>query len=196
LLPKGNWINFWTDDVVTGGKKISVSAPLDKMPIFVRSGSVFPMAPVMASTDERPLDTLIVRVYPESGTTGSFTLYEDDGESLDYQKGAFSETTFSQSGLVNQGKRELTLTAEKPKGSFKGQVQNRIYLFEVRLMKEKPESVLADGGKIKVYSSLDHLRKENSGFFYDQKSGILFVQARVSLEKSVEIKVGMGAGRW
>ncbi|MBN8704766.1 MAG: DUF5110 domain-containing protein [Bacteroidetes bacterium] len=189
VLPKGNWINFWTDEVVTGGGKISVSAPLDKMPIFVRSGSVIPMAPVMISTDERPLDTLIVRVYPEIGSTGSFTLYEDDGESLDYQKGAFSETTFTQSGLVVEGKQELTLTAEKPKGSFKGQVQNRIYLFEVRLMKEKPESVLADGEKIKGFSSLDHLRKENSGFFYDQKSGILFVQASGSLKKSVEIIV-------
>lgn len=189
LVPKGNWVNFWTDEIVTGGKKITVSAPLDKMPIFVKAGSVIPMAPVMIYTDERPLDTLMIRVYPDSGTMGSFTLYEDDGESLDYQTGAFSETHFSQAGSNSQGKSELTLTAEKPKGTFTGQVQNRVFLFEIRLMKEKPESVFVGKDEVKASSSLAYLRKENSGFFYDGKSGVLFVQASGSVEKAVEIKI-------
>ena len=75
-----------------GGQSITVPTPLETMPLFVKAGSIIPMQPKMNYTDERPLDTLILAIYPSRGKEARFTLYEDDGKTLAYQSGNYGQT--------------------------------------------------------------------------------------------------------
>jgi len=87
-LPPGAWTDFWTDQRFEGGKRIDCEAPLDRIPIFVRSGSVVPMGPVMQYVAEKPVDEIELHIYPGEG---SFTFYDDDGVTTHYLEGDFVE---------------------------------------------------------------------------------------------------------
>jgi len=84
-LPAGaNWYNYWTNRLVKGGQAIQVNAPIDEIPLFVRAGSIVPMAAPVESTAQK-LTIAQVRVY--AGSDSSFTLYDDDGVTYDYEHG-------------------------------------------------------------------------------------------------------------
>jgi alpha-D-xyloside xylohydrolase len=84
-LPAGtDWYNFWTNEKVHGGQTITVAAPIDTIPLFVRAGSIIPLGEPVESTNEQQ-KIAEVRVYP--GTDGEFVLYQDDGTTYDYEKG-------------------------------------------------------------------------------------------------------------
>ena len=86
-LPAGtDWYNFWTNERVRGGQSLTVSAPIDQIPLFVRAGSILPMGTVVESTSEVQKIAKL-RVYP--GVDGAFDLYRDDGTTYAYEKGAF-----------------------------------------------------------------------------------------------------------
>jgi alpha-glucosidase (family GH31 glycosyl hydrolase) len=89
-LPAGtDWYNYWTNERVKGGQTITVSAPIDTLPLFVRGGSILPLgAPVESTHDKQAIEK--IRVYP--GADGNFTLFSDDGTTYAYEKGAGSVT--------------------------------------------------------------------------------------------------------
>jgi len=89
-LPAGaDWYNYWTNEKVKGGQTITVAAPIDTIPLFVRAGSILPIgAPVLSTQQTQAIAK--VRVYP--GADASFTLFSDDGTTYDYEKGAGSIT--------------------------------------------------------------------------------------------------------
>ncbi len=93
-LPAGLWYDYWTDKKYTGGTMISVDAPLDVVPMFVRGGAIIPVGPSMNYVDEKPFDPATVNIYPDDSGSASGTLYEDDGLSPAYKNGAFRRTTF------------------------------------------------------------------------------------------------------
>ena len=90
-----------------GGQEIWVDAPLERMPLFVRAGSVLPMQEVVQHSDEQPPGPLILRVYPpltspyQGGESTALLwermswLYEDDGHSLGYRRGEYRLTRFT-----------------------------------------------------------------------------------------------------
>ena len=84
-LPAGtDWYNFWTNERLHGGQRVTVSAPIDTIPLFVRAGSILPLGSAIESTeDQQTIQKL--RVYP--GADGQFTLYNDDGKTYDYEHG-------------------------------------------------------------------------------------------------------------
>lgn len=90
-LPDGDWYDFHTNKRYHGGKLISVEAPLDRIPIFVKSGTVLPMWDDLQHLTNPSIETLKMRVYTDSGKT---VLYEDAGEGLDYREGEFRWLTF------------------------------------------------------------------------------------------------------
>jgi alpha-glucosidase len=107
-LPEGRWYDWWSGETFDGPSHILAHAPLERMPLYVRAGSIIPMAPVMQYVDERPLDQLTLRVW---NGTGEWTLYEDDGHTFEYKTGAFSTTTYrvrseGQQTIVEIGERE------------------------------------------------------------------------------------------
>lgn len=89
-LPAGtDWYNFWTNEKMQGGQRITVKAPIDTIPIFVRAGSIVPLGEPVQSTNEIQKIAKI-KIYP--GATGHFTLYSDDGTTYAYESGKYDIT--------------------------------------------------------------------------------------------------------
>ncbi len=92
-LPQGaDWYNYWTNERVKGGQTISVAAPIDTIPLFVRAGSIVPLGAPIESTQQKQAIAKVL-VYP--GADGSFTLFSDDGMTYAYEKGAGAITTLA-----------------------------------------------------------------------------------------------------
>jgi alpha-glucosidase len=91
-LPAGEWYDWWTDEPITGPAHLLAYAPLERMPLYVRAGAIIPSGPDEHYADERPLDPLTLDLYPGDGT---FTLYEDDGHSFQYEHGQFCTTSYT-----------------------------------------------------------------------------------------------------
>ncbi|WP_462267622.1 glycoside hydrolase family 31 protein [Mucilaginibacter sp.] len=87
-FPEGTWYDFYNDNTIKGGQERAVPLPPDKLPVFVKGGSIIPVQSLIQSTAEQPTDTLTLHVY-NGDKPNSFTYYEDDGKSFDYQKGSY-----------------------------------------------------------------------------------------------------------
>jgi alpha-D-xyloside xylohydrolase len=89
-LPAGaDWYNYWTNDRIAGGQTITAAAPIDTMPLFVRAGSIVPLGEPIEHTGQ-PQKIAKLKIYP--GANGSFTLYQDDGQTYAYERGENSVT--------------------------------------------------------------------------------------------------------
>ena len=117
-LPTGTWYDFWTGSTKDGGAKVTVDAPLSQIPLFVRAGSIVPMGPKIQYATES-IDPLEIRIY--KGQDGSFTLYEDEGDTYDYETGKYSQITFGWSESTQQ----LTIGARA--GSYTGMPKTRTF---------------------------------------------------------------------
>jgi alpha-D-xyloside xylohydrolase len=118
-LPAGTqWIDFWTGQNLAGGQKINADAPIDKIPLLIRAGSIVPMGPFIQYAAEKS-DPIELRVY--SGADGDFTLYEDENDNYNYEKGVYATITFH----WNDAKRQLTIGDRT--GSFPGILKDRTF---------------------------------------------------------------------
>ena len=117
-LPKGAmWYDFWTNQKYQGGKSVTLTTTFDRVPMFVRAGSILPLGPEMQYVGEKTWDNLEIRVYP--GADASFVLYEDEGDSYNYEKGVCTTINFT----WNDKARKLTIGARK--GEFPGMLKSR-----------------------------------------------------------------------
>ena len=108
-LPIGSWYNFWTGDSLAGGRFVDAAAPLREMPIFVKSGTILPLGPAVLYAGRTPGDPIELRIY--RGADADFTLYEDDGETYGYEKGAYATIPIhwdDSQGTVSIGARRGT----------------------------------------------------------------------------------------
>ena len=117
-LPKGaTWYDFWTGKAYKGGQSITITTSFDRAPMFVRAGSILPLGPEMQYVGEKAWDNLELRVYP--GADGAFTLYEDEGDNYNYEKGIYSTITFQWNDKTR------TLTIHDRKGDYPGMLKHR-----------------------------------------------------------------------
>ena len=117
-LPKGaTWYDFWTGKQYKGGQSVTLETQLNRVPMFVRAGSIVPMGPEMQYVGEKSWDNLELRVYP--GADGEFVLYEDEGDNYNYEKGAYSTIN------IKWNERTRTLTIGERQGQYKGMLQQR-----------------------------------------------------------------------
>ncbi|NZA28665.1 DUF5110 domain-containing protein [Luteimonas sp. SJ-92] len=117
-LPAGSaWYDFYSGRRFDGGQRIDADAPLQRMPLFVRAGAIVPSGPVQQYVDERPDAPLTLTVY--TGADGAFSLYEDDGDSYDYEQGRFSRIPLT----WNEDAGELSIGARE--GGFPGMQAQR-----------------------------------------------------------------------
>ncbi len=117
-LPKGtDWVDFWTGDKLAGGQSVEKETPIDVIPLYVKAGSILPFGPNVQYATQKKWDDMEIRVYP--GADGKFTLYEDENDNYDYEKGVYSTITFSwnDSGQM--------LTIEDRQGAFPGMLKDR-----------------------------------------------------------------------
>ncbi len=104
-LPAGSdWYDFWTGKKFVGGEKISADAPLNRLPLFVKAGSIIPTTETVEFSGESVGKPLTIDIYP--GNDAKFTLYDDDGETYDFEKGEFSRINMT----WNDAKNELTIS--------------------------------------------------------------------------------------
>ena len=119
-LPEGSgWMDFWTGSAYTGGQEISTPAPIEIMPLFIRQGSIVPMGPFLQFSTEKPADPVELRIYP--GADGSFTLYEDENDNYNYEKGVYSTIDLSWDD------RKKLLTIGERQGEFPGMLKKRTF---------------------------------------------------------------------
>ena len=111
-IPRGKWYNFWTNEVIEGGKETWVDADLDSMPIFIKEGAVIPKYPVQQYVGEKDFDEITLDVYYKKGKEKS-QLYDDAHDGYDYKKGRYSLRTFKVTGK----KKEFILQQHK-EGTF------------------------------------------------------------------------------
>lgn len=117
-LPKGTkWYDFWTNEVLDGGQTVMRPCPIDILPVYVKAGTVMPFGPDVQYSSEKPWDDLEIRVYP--GANGTFTLYEDEGDGYNYEKGAYSLIRFDYDDATR------TLTIQPREGKYKGMLASR-----------------------------------------------------------------------
>jgi alpha-D-xyloside xylohydrolase len=119
-LPAGcEWTDFWNGSRIAGGSSILRETPIDLMPLYVRAGSIIPMGPFLQYADEKPADPLELRIYP--GADGSFTLYEDEGDNLNYEMGSCAVIP------IAWDEASRTLTIGKRRGGFPGMLKERTF---------------------------------------------------------------------
>ena len=121
-LPKGAlWYDFWTNKTYKGGQTVTLQTSLDRVPMFVRAGSILPLGPEMQYVGEKAWDHLEIRIYP--GADGSFTLYEDEGDNYNYEKGVYATIPFSWNDKTS------SLTVGSRQGSYPGMLASRQFTF-------------------------------------------------------------------
>ncbi|MFP4488288.1 MAG: TIM-barrel domain-containing protein [Bacteroidales bacterium] len=141
-LPEGLWYDWWNNDKHEGGRYITRSVNLDIMPLFVKAGSIIPFDPQRQYTSQTVDESLEIRVY--KGADGSFTLYEDDGISLDYlENKGFSLTEFR----WDDSARTLTVSPQKTMAASSGDTR------ELRIMimpSGETETVVYKGAELEI----------------------------------------------
>ena len=123
-LPKGaDWYEFYTEKLYKGGRNVTFTTTIDRTAMFVKVGTILPLAPVMQYAQQSQWDNLDIIVYP--GSNAVFTLYEDEGDNYNYERGVYSTITMK----WNDSQR--TFTVEARQGQFPGMLQNR--KFNIRI---------------------------------------------------------------
>jgi alpha-D-xyloside xylohydrolase len=126
-LPKAaGWFDFWTGKQFAGGQTVKTDAPLDRIPLFVKAGSILPIGRIIQYSAEKS-DTLEIRVY--KGANAKFDLYEDEGDNYNYEKGEHSIISFK------WNEKTQSLTIGNKQGNYRGSLKKRV--FKVVLITEK-----------------------------------------------------------
>ena len=177
-LPEGEWINFNDGKTVyKGGQWIKVDAPLNVIPLFVKKGSIIPTMPVMQYIHEKSSYPLSLEIFPAAlNKEAAFTLYEDDGESRDYEKDIYSRTSFSaqttKEGLM------IKVNAREEKG-YKPQGE-RNYILKIH-SSFKPKTLTVNSTRLKgiktekLQASIDS-DFQTSSWSWDEKAEIIYVK--------------------
>ena len=168
-LPAGQWVNFWSGELLEGGREHTVDAPLGEIPLMVRAGAIIPERPYHNSIERGSNDTLLLNIYP--GVDCSFTLIEDDGLSNEYQKGYVARTEITCRGTADG----FLLTVNPVQGSYDGMKPHRNWNLKIH-SGNIPATIKVNGKK--------------RPFQFDQDGKETFVSAgRYSKSKKTEITV-------
>lgn len=137
-IPPGNWINAWTGALLHGPATIIGSTPLEETPLYIRSGSIFALAPQMAYTGQLPWDPITLDVYPSTTECDRTSLYEDDNLTTAYKQGEYRTTSIST--WANDAEKTVSVLIGGAVGSFSGAAPQRSWV--VRL--HRPPNWSAD----------------------------------------------------
>jgi len=178
-LPAGEkWVDYWTGEEYYGGQTITKQADLATLPIFVKKDSIIPRREVQQYTGEKELTNLILDTYLSD--TAEYSLYEDDGESLDYQGGEFNVTHFKVEDKGSKIEFSRTVGADGFDSAIK---QYTLKLHN----QDAPRGVQAADNKYKQVDSVEALTEKT--YFFDADTATLYVGIPAAESKKVQIKL-------
>ncbi len=189
-LPEGEWIEWPTGRHFTGPVTLDRSFSINQTPVYLKAGAIVPMQPPMQYTGEKPVDPLIVNVWPlQPGAASSYSVYEDSGKSVDYQRGVFTRTPIKATQSGDTLKVEIGPAQIGPGGSYPDMMKSRA--FELRLPADwPPASVTVNGTAVKQAGPLG---KNGWSFQGNTLTTVVPVPAQ-STAKTVTIVVRRAAG--
>jgi alpha-D-xyloside xylohydrolase len=151
-LPKcAGWYDCYAGKWYAGGQTINAAAPYERMPVFVKAGSIIPFGPALQYTSEKQADTITLSIY--TGADAVFNLYEDEGTNYNYEKGAFAIIP------IKYTEATKTVTIGDRKGSFSGMLSKRIFRINIttpnkpkglELDAKSDKEILYEGKKLDV----------------------------------------------
>ncbi|GAA2001641.1 hypothetical protein GCM10009838_79330 [Catenulispora subtropica] len=175
-LPAGVWTDYWTGKTYQGPTTVNgYNAPLDTLPLFVRQGAIVPMWPQMNYTGEKPVSTLTYDVYPRGNS--SFSLYEDDGITRDYQKGSSATQAVNVTAPAS-GSGNVVISVGASTGSYTGKPASRGYEFTTHLS-GGPSAVTVGSTALAALTSKAAYDAATTGYYFDPNDhgGLLWVKA-------------------
>jgi hypothetical protein len=125
-IPPGNWINAWTGDVLSGPATIIGSTPPDETPLYIRSGSIFALAPQMEYTGQLPWDPITLDAYPSTTESNHTSLYEDDTLTTAYQQGQYRRTPITT--WADDAGKTVSVSIGGATGNFSGASAQRSWI--------------------------------------------------------------------
>lgn len=155
-LPPGSWTHWYTGETIEGPCERELLTPVDQIPLFAGQGAIIPTAPPMRWSSEKPLEPLLLHVFP--GQSGSTRLYEDDGEAAAYQSGACAWTPIE----MRRDGRMLTLSIGRAEGAYEGMLEKRS--IDVRLRDQWPATGVVVEGTLLARSAPG----SDVGWWYDR----------------------------
>jgi len=169
-VPPGNWVNAWNGEVVSGPATITNDTPLEQIPLFIRSGSILPLAPEMDFIGQKPWNPLTLDVYPENAKTNSTSIYEDDGETIAYQAGKFRKTAIS--AAMNEQRGKMLIEIGAANGNFHGALSQRRWILRLHLPNDWSNApLLVNCNGRKISAALHHLPRNDSAMPLGDESG-------------------------
>ncbi len=167
-LPRGTWFDFRSDRSYTGPLTFTVDAPLDAIPIFVRGGAILPMQQVVEFFNQAPTNPLTFEIYPEGSSSREY--YEDDGISLDYQRGVYLHERIT----AMDNDKSLIIKATDLSGKYTP--PPRSVLLKVHTQAGPAKAVKLNGQELESVTSPAALKKASSGAAFDSENRVLYIK--------------------
>ena len=142
-IPPGNWINAWNGAVVKGPMTVADSASLEQIPLYIRSGSIFALAPQMQYTGQMPWDPITLDVYPSTTETDRSSLYEDDTLTTAYQQGQFRATPLAT--WADDGHKTISVSIGAAAGTYSGALTQRSWVVRLHRPPNWPQDLAPTG---------------------------------------------------
>ncbi len=193
-LPEGQWIDYWDGRVVdapTEGVSLDYKVDLKTIPLFVRAGAILPMYPAALYDGEKPKDVLTLDIYPYGDS--SYSMYEDDGNTRQYQQGKFSQQQFKVT--APQGKAgDISVTIGAVTGEYQGQESERVYQLQVH-SRIKPEQVRLTDKNLPELKDALSFEKAHSGWLYSpEKYGVILVKTpKTSIRQALQFDISINS---
>jgi alpha-glucosidase len=188
FLPEGSdWIDYWSKQLYKGGQSISYdTSNVEKLPLFVKAGSIIPMGRDAEWIDaNKPDDFLTLDIYP-SAASAAFTLYEDDGVSTLYQSGQFATTTFE---CRAEGNGTTTITLGATKGTYQGKPAKRTVMVDLNSVAAAPAKVLRNGAELPRISGASRFDGVSEGWAYEADRHVIAVKILTKTSEQTLITV-------
>jgi hypothetical protein len=199
-VPPGKWMDAWTGEWISGPATVTNDVPRDRIPIYIKSGAVLPLAPEMQYTGQLPWNPVTLDLYPRDGeTTNGTTLYEDDTLTTAYQRGKFRNTLITAS--ADDADRTIHVHIGTAVGTYHGALKKRAWILRIHPPADWPKNlapaqVTANGKKINT--PIHRLIRDATSMPLGDKTGapdadvfeVSLPTAPVSHQQTVEIHFG------
>jgi alpha-glucosidase (family GH31 glycosyl hydrolase) len=179
-LPEGEWVDFFDGTTYAGHQTITYRAPLDRVPILIRKGAILVLAPEDQHYVDEKKSPFTIQIHPKG--TGSFNLYEDDGESYDYEKGIFSVTNFS----YRENANGLTVKKKPPEGKYR--IPERDHIFCIHGQTDI-QSVRQEGELLKSLRTDEELKSAAAGWRWDEIGKKLWIKAKGGANEAMSLQI-------